>query len=371
MWSLLKELTADMNKRNMKVLWTCRTEEANLFGVGKTEIKLLDLPHLDRTQCKTQARKLLENPNFNTSLSKSPELLEPVWVAMLINFPIINMYMRKDDQLRRPASSFGGKILEGLEKLKIGTDDTPANPVVWVMNQLNNMLPMDVMYELVVEKITEELSSRTRFDADEIEGHWEEYVEGRFYDAALTKHDRYGSRLIVSNTITGLKPEIHALVNEFHTAGERYGILKKVNQTIHFTHQLFAEYVVFKTIKAYGGVVDRHIGRFPSMKIRHAGYATDPTCRSNSVNGSLRILHTVICINMRDLKNFRVMNSHTISQREPTVRDKFELWEEDVNDEKRALFKKFTKEYREYPLQSTVLLELENIHRSALYSHRV
>ena len=37
------------------------------------------------------------------------------------------------------------------------------------MNQLGNMLPMDVMYELVVEKIIEELSSRTRLEEGEIE----------------------------------------------------------------------------------------------------------------------------------------------------------------------------------------------------------
>ena len=54
------------------------------------------------------------------------------------------------------------------------------------MNQLDNIAPMDVMYELVVEKIIEELSSRTRFEEGEIKEHWEEYVESRFYNAALT-----------------------------------------------------------------------------------------------------------------------------------------------------------------------------------------
>ena len=216
-----------MEQTNMKVLWTCRIEEANLFDVGNTDIVKIKLPELDRTQCEAQVSKLLENPNFDSSLSKSPKLLKPVWVAMLMNFPIINIYMREQDDHRRPASNYGRRILRGLERLSIGTDDTPANPVIWVMNQLDNMLPMDVMYELVVEKIIEELSSRTRLEEGEIREHWEEYVESRFYNAALTKHHKYGSRLVVSNTIPGLRPAIHALVNEFHTAGERYGILKK------------------------------------------------------------------------------------------------------------------------------------------------
>ena len=114
----------------MKVLWTCRIEEANLFDVGNTDIVKIKLPELDRTQCEAQVSKLLENPNFDLSLSKSPKLLKPVWVAMLMNFPIINIYMREQDDHRRPASNYGRRILRGLERLSIGTEDTPANPVV-------------------------------------------------------------------------------------------------------------------------------------------------------------------------------------------------------------------------------------------------
>ena len=98
-----KELTTHMEQTNMKVLWTCRTEEANLFDVGNTDIVKIRLPKLDRTQCEAQASKLLENPNFDKSLSRSPNLLEPVWVVMLMNFPIINIYMRKQDD--HPSSS--------------------------------------------------------------------------------------------------------------------------------------------------------------------------------------------------------------------------------------------------------------------------
>ena len=345
-----KELTTHMEQTNMKVLWTCRTEEANLFDVGNTNIVEIKLPTLDTIKCKEQASKLLDNPNFDKSLSRSPNLLEPVWVVMLMNFPIINIYMRKQDDIRRPASTYGQRILRGLERLSIGTDDTPANPVVWVMNQLDNMLPMDVMYELVVEKIIEELSSRTRFEEGEIKEHWEEYVESRFYNAALTKHHKYGSRLVVSNTIPGLRPEIHALVNEFHTAGERYGILKKVNQTIHFTHQLFAEYVLFKTIKSYGGSVDRYIDKFPSIKIRHDGYASDSTMKEQFKRWFIPYFaYSDLYKHERFAELPDYEDAYNLSKRAHGVRDKLNLWEEDVNDEKRALFKRFSTEFREYP----------------------
>ena len=98
-----------------------------------------------------------------------------------------------------------------------------------------------------------------------------------------------------------------------------------MNQTIHFTHQLFAEYVLFKTIKSYGGSVDRYIDKFPSMKIRHDGYASEPTMKEQLKRWFTRILLSDLYKHERFAELPDYYDAYNLSKRAHGVRDKLNL----------------------------------------------
>ena len=266
-------LVKKMDSVGFLVVWTSRPEEydglVELSGSNITLGEIEKLPYLDYKQTRKRFSSLkLTTPRGNQRLDETRDFHE-FMTAMVLTFPILSRLLDKSSH------NFGPKFLEEMmdfhTKMKKSlTFGEAANPVLWVRDVIGEKLPVDVYYECLTSDIFDFVSNTLPggdLTKENVSESWQEFIETGLLEKSLNPNILHGARLKISKDYShSSRPELVEYIVE--VAGRR-GLVNIQPKFIEFTHQLYAEYCIFKQARNMD-MLDE-VQTFPSVRLRSIG----------------------------------------------------------------------------------------------------
>ena len=273
-WRLLVERLVEAN---IHTIWTCRTMEAELFTSNHAVTQ--PIPRLHARSVKSLVRetphvsaKVVEEENKSDS-ARQPVL--PPCILAIHGFPILAQFFGTQDKPFFPYDEyFDAMFKRYFDRMHYAIKPpAEANPISWAMELQAQMLPVDVMYQVLRDKVIAYLKEDGLGVVEEkpVEEHWRDLIEGAFFRVAVKNSNHYGSRLLIPRKTDNESPEITRLKSEIFYLGEQLGLFALHPNKVAFTHQLFAEYCLFKGIekkRLNPDELDEFLRKFPSLRIK-------------------------------------------------------------------------------------------------------
>ena len=268
-WS---SLVKKMHSEEFLVVWTSRPDEyEELVELSGLNMFLSDikLPYLDFYETKKRISTLqVITPQGQKRLEQT-EGFHEFMTTMVITFPILSRLL--EDKSRDYSLNFLEHMMELHTQMKDSlTFDEAANPVLWVRGEIGKELPVDVYYECLTQGLFDFVSNTiedSNITRESVSESWQEFIEIGFLEKSLNPHILHGARLKIPKDYSHSKrPELMEYVVE---VAERMGLVNLQPKFIEFTHQLYAEYCIFK--QASNMDLLDEVQTFPSVRLRSIG----------------------------------------------------------------------------------------------------
>jgi len=268
-WS---SLVKKMHSEGFLVVWTSRPDEyeelVKLSGLDQ-DVRDIKLPYLDFYETKKRISTLqVITPQGQKRLEQT-EGFHEFMTTMVITFPILSRLL--EDKSRDYSLNFLEHMMKLHTKMKDSlTFDEAANPVLWVRDEIGKELPVDVYYECLTKGLFDFVSNTiddSNITRESVSESWQEFIEIGFLEKSLNPHILHGARLKIPKDYSHSKmPELMEYVVE---VAERRGLVNIQPKFIEFTHQLYAEYCIFKQASKIN-LLDE-VQTFPSVRLRSIG----------------------------------------------------------------------------------------------------
>ena len=265
-------LVKKMHSEGFLVVWTSRPEEyEELVGFSNLNMTLeaIKLPNLDFFETKKRIRTLEVITPQGQKRLEHIENFHMFMTTMVITFPILSRLVERNSRNRSP--HFLEKMMEIHTKMKDSLSfDEAANPVLWVRDEIGEKLPVDVYYECLTKDLFDfviNTIANSNITGESVSESWQEFIEIGFLEKSLNPHILHGARLKIPKDYSRSKrPELMEYLVE---VAERRGLVNIQPKFIEFTHQLYAEYCIFKQASNMN-LLDE-VQTFPSVRLRSIG----------------------------------------------------------------------------------------------------
>lgn len=265
-------LVKRMHSEGFLVVWTSRPEEyeelVEFSGLNMT-LDAIPLPSLDFSETKKRISTLqVITPQGQKELERI-EKFHAFMTTMVITFPILSRLV--DDNSRNRSPNFLEKMMKIHTKMKDSLSfDEAAHPVLWVRDVIGEELPVDVYYECLTNDLFDFVINtigNSNITGESVSESWQEFIEIGFLEKSLNPHILHGARLKIPKDFSrSEKPELMEYLVE---VAERRGLVNIQPKFIEFTHQLYAEYCIFK--QASNMKLLDEVQTFPSVRLRSIG----------------------------------------------------------------------------------------------------
>ncbi len=261
-----------MRDENFLVVWTSRPDEyeelVKLSGLDQ-DVRDIKLPSLDFYETKKRISTLQVITPQGQKVLEQTERFHLFMTTMVITFPILSRLL--GDKSRDYGLNFLEHMMKLHSKMKDSlTFDEAANPVLWVRDEIGKELPVDIYYEYLTKGLFDFVSNTledSNMTSESVSESWQEFIEIGFLEKSLNPHILHGARLKIPKDYSRSKrPELMEYVVE---VAERRGLVNLHPKFIEFTHQLYAEYCIFKQASKMN-MLDE-VQTFPSVRLRSIG----------------------------------------------------------------------------------------------------
>ena len=254
---LWTELVDDCRQKGWTILWSCRRHEWQIMNDGNQSVELeeIHLPPLSANIVGDVYNDMKNNPNYQ----------QAHMVALSLAFPIIVGHKLNYSE-KYPMEDIESKFYELHNIMReVAVADNiykNAGPTSWIVKEMKGKIATDILYDGVVETLIKYVSKKWQYKESEVCEYWEE-IEREFYYAA--KPNSGGARIQIERNYLDDCDDKN-LMRAILLKSQHFGILHENSDTLEMTHQLFAEYCVWKHLE---DIDEEMKGKFPSMIFRN------------------------------------------------------------------------------------------------------
>ena len=251
-----KEIVEDLKQHSFTVLWSCRSLEWEMINPEHRKMNLVEinLPPLNDEKIKQKYEDVSTEEHFQKHMV-TLSLAFPIIIGHKLNYS--QQFNLKDIENRFKEAHL--KMREAHIDEAIVREN--AGPISWIVQEMNGRIATDILFEGVVEKMIRYIVQMYHYETQEVRNCWED-IEKEFYYAAKPKSTL--SRIqIDSSYLDDYKDK--ALTQALVSRSQHFGILNSNGDTLEMSHQLFAEYCVWKHKKDTDGELMK---KFPSGVFR-------------------------------------------------------------------------------------------------------
>jgi len=256
---------------NWTVLWSCRKYEYNqITKDDNLELTEIQLPGLDLDEVAGRFNHDLNDVEMATSENAFLTALGCV-------FPIVAGHKNNLSEWAPIIRARYKKMHNYACNVDLSIDDirNNAGPIAWIIDKLKDrdlceIVGVDPLYEGLVDSICTEIHLETKKEKSYLIDLWEEEIESEFWEAAYAPHTNNSRIHITHSSITLEDDDDDKFLQYLIDAAINKGLLRtnSRSRTYEMTHQLFAEYCIWKVSVKLKRQNEDWIDNFPSCKIR-------------------------------------------------------------------------------------------------------
>jgi len=254
---LWKELVDDCREKGWTILWSCRRHEWQIMNDGGQNVELVEvhLPPLSANLVGDVYSDMKDKPNYQQAHMVALSLAFPIIVGHKLNYS--EKYSMDRIELEFKKLHYQMREVDVAENIY-----KKAGPISWIVKEMNGKIATDILYDGVVETLIKYVSKKWQYEEEEVRDYWTD-IEREFYYAA--KPNSGGARIQIERNYLN-DCDDKDLMRAILLKSQHFGILHENSDTLEMTHQLFAEYCVWKHLNDSD---EEMKGKFPSMIFRN------------------------------------------------------------------------------------------------------
>ena len=255
---------------NWTVLWSCRKFEYNqITKDDNLDLIEIQLPGLDLDE--VAGRFNHDRHDVEMATNESAFL-----TALGCVFPIVAGQKKNLSEWSHIILARYRKMHDYARNVDLSIDDIRQNasPIPWIIENLRlrdscEIIGVDPLYEGLVDVICQEIHLETNKEKSYLMDLWGE-IESEFWEAAYAPHTNNSRIHITHSSITLEDDDDDKFLQYLIDAAINNKLLRtnSRSRTYEMTHQLFAEYCIWKVSVKLNRQNESWIENFPSCKIR-------------------------------------------------------------------------------------------------------